>query len=99
MKFYLERFGFGAPNGIDLPQEGKGIIPDPQWKEKTWNEKWYLGDTYNTSIGQGNLWLPRFQVAVGYSALANGGKLIKPILVKKAVDSDKTVLFENPLRL
>ncbi len=99
MKFYLERFGFGAPSGIDLPQEGKGIIPDPQWKEKTWNEKWYLGDTYNTSIGQGNLLVTPLQVAVGYSALANGGKLIKPILVKKAVDSDKTVLFENPTKI
>ena len=89
MKFYLERFGFGAPSGIDLPQEGKGIIPDPQWKEKTWNEKWYLGDTYNTSIGQGNLLVTPLQVAVGYSALANGGKLIKPILVKKRLTAIK----------
>ena len=96
MKSYLEKFGFGAPSGIDLPQEGKGIIPDPQWKEKTWNEKWYLGDTYNISIGQGSLLVTPLQVAVGYSALANGGKLIKPILVKKAVGSDKAALFENP---
>ena len=99
MKSYLEKFGFGALSGIDLPQEGKGIIPDPQWKEKTWNEKWYLGDTYNISIGQGSLLVTPLQVAVGYSALANGGKLIKPILVKKAVGSDKAILFENPTKV
>ena len=99
MKSYLEKFGFGAPSGIDLPQEGKGIIPDPQWKEKTWNEKWYLGDTYNISIGQGSLLVTPLQVAVGYSALANGGKLIKPILVKKAVGSDKAALFENSTKV
>ena len=39
------------------------------------------------------------QVAVGYSALANGGKLIKPIIVKKAVGSDKAILFENPTKV
>ena len=99
MKSYLEKFGFGAPSGIDLPQEGKGIIPDPQWKEKTWGERWYLGDTYNISIGQGSLLVTPLQVAVGYSALANGGKLIKPILVKKAIGSDKAVLFENPTKV
>ena len=99
MKSYLEKFGFGAPSGIDLPQEGKGIIPDPQWKEKTWGERWYLGDTYNISIGQGSLLVTPLQVAVGYSALANGGKLIKPILVKKAVGSDKTALFENSAKV
>ena len=99
MKSYLEKFGFGAPSGIDLPQEGKGIIPDPQWKEKTWGERWYLGDTYNISIGQGSLLVTPLQVAVGYSALANGGKLIKPILVKKAVGSDKAILFENPTKV
>ena len=99
MKSYLEKFGFGTPSGIDLPQEGKGIIPDPQWKEKTWGERWYLGDTYNISIGQGSLLVTPLQVAVGYSALANGGKLIKPILVKKAVGSDKAALFENPTKV
>lgn len=98
IKSYLEKFGFGALNGIDLPQENKGIVPDPQWKEKVLKEKWYLGDTYNLSIGQGNLLVTPLQIAVGYSALANGGKLVRPVLVKKAIDGDKSTLFENPIK-
>ncbi|MDP2647661.1 MAG: penicillin-binding transpeptidase domain-containing protein, partial [Candidatus Yanofskybacteria bacterium] len=41
--------------GIDLPGEKNGFVPTPEWKQKTKKEGWYQGDTYNVSIGQGDL--------------------------------------------
>lgn len=95
MKYFLEQFGFNELSGIDLPQESNGVVPDRQWKEKTFGENWYLGDTYNFSIGQGNLLVTPLQLAVGYSALANGGKIVQPTLVKKVLSANQSVLFEN----
>ena len=53
-----------------------------------------LGDTYNFSIGQGNLLVTPLQLAAGYAALANGGTLLKPHIVEKIIDKDKKVLYE-----
>ncbi|MEI8003623.1 MAG: penicillin-binding transpeptidase domain-containing protein, partial [Methanothrix sp.] len=52
---YLKQFGLGAKTGIDLPGEISGLIPDPDWKNATLNEDWYIGNTYQMSIGQGYL--------------------------------------------
>lgn len=95
IKKYLDVFGFGAKTNIDIAGEAEGVVPDQQWKEKTIGAPWTLGDTYNFSIGQGNLLVTPLQLARGYAALANGGKLMQPLLVKKVVDKDKKVVFES----
>ena len=51
---YLRRFGFGTELGIDLPGEQSGFVPSRAWKEQVKKEPWYIGDTYNLSIGQGD---------------------------------------------
>lgn len=95
IKEYLLRFGFGAKADIDIPGESAGVVPDAQWKEKVLKEKWMLGDTYNTSIGQGNLLASPLQVARAYAFLANGGTLVRPFLLKSVTDNDKKIVFEN----
>lgn len=92
IKKYLELFGLGRLSGIDLPGEAAGLIPDPDWKEKKKNEKWFIGDTYHVSIGQGDLLATPLQMASAISAIANGGKLFSPYLVDKIVDSDKNTI-------
>ena len=94
IKRYLNLFGFGGKTSVDLPGEKEGLVPDREWKEKTLKENWVLGDTYNFSIGQGNLLVTPLQLAVGYAALANGGTLLKPHIVEKIIDKDKKVLYE-----
>ena len=94
IKRYLNLFGFGGKTSVDLPGEKEGLVPDREWKEKTLKENWVLGDTYNFSIGQGNLLVTPLQLAVGYAALANGGTLLKPRIVEKIIDKDKKVLYE-----
>lgn len=69
--------------GIDLPQEGRGVIPDPAWKKEKLNEPWYDGDSYHLSIGQGYISITPLQVATAFSAIANGGTLYQPQVVQK----------------
>ncbi|MDD5589893.1 MAG: penicillin-binding protein 2 [Candidatus Portnoybacteria bacterium] len=89
IKKYLNLFGFGVNTGIDLPGEKPGLVPDEEWKQKTKNEDWYIGDTYHLSIGQGDLLVTPLQIASAISAIANGGNLYVPYLVDKIIDSDK----------
>ena len=87
IKKWWENFGLGRPTGVDLDSEASGLLPDPDWKESYFDEGWFLGDTYNVSIGQGNLLVSPIQMVKVVSAIANGGKLIKPQFVQKVVDS------------
>ncbi len=81
IKKWSERFGYGKIS--DLPLEEKsGIIPFPFWKEETLKEKWFLGDTYNLSIGQGYLNVTPLQVAAMTSVFANNGRYCRPTILK-----------------
>jgi len=92
---WFQQFGLGQKTGIDLNGENEGFIPTPKWKKDTWGEEWYLGDTYNLSIGQGSLLATPLQAAVYTSAIANGGKILKPYLVKEILGSGKEIIFKN----
>lgn len=94
IKKYLNLFGFGDKTGIDLSGEAVGLIPDKKWKEETLKENWVLGDTYNMSIGQGNLLVTPLQLATAYAAIANGGVLFKPYLVGEIIDKDKKIIYK-----
>jgi len=75
---WAHRLGLGHPTGLDVPGESHGIVPTPAWLRKTWNQPWYEGQTINLSIGQGYLAVTPLQLAVAYSALANGGTVVRP---------------------
>lgn len=98
IKEYLSLFGWGQKLGIDLPGEASGRVPDPVWKasyfERPQDKLWYLGDTYNLSIGQGFVLATPLQIAAAFSAIANGGTLFKPQVVQKIVDSEKNTIQE-----
>lgn len=79
---YARRFGLGDPTGIDLPEEGHGIVPDQAWKQKYIHQPWQPGDTVNASIGQGYVQMTPIQAARMISAVANGGYLVMPHLVE-----------------
>ena len=90
-------FGFGELTEIDLPSEVTGLVPNPNWKEQTLNEKWYLGNTYHFAIGQGYLTTTPLQVNLMTLAIANDGRILKPYLVQKVVDSTgKEIFVKSP---
>lgn len=83
---YLKKFGFANTSGLDLPNENAGFIPSREWKEDAKKENWYIGDTYNLAIGQGDLLVSPLQIANATAILANGGVFYQPRLVKTIVD-------------
>ena len=82
---WATRLGLGVKSGVDLPSEGQGLVPSPEWKRSRTGEKWYAGETISVAIGQGQVSLTPVSMAVYVSAIANGGSRVTPHLLK-AVD-------------
>ncbi len=97
---YARAFGLGEPTGVDLPGESAGLVPDAQWKEEAVGESWFVGDTYNFGIGQGYLSVTPLQLITAVSAIGNGGKVLRPHLVREVRDGHGNVLqrFEQGVR-
>lgn len=76
-----EKFGIGRASGIGIAGEASGRMPGREWKEEAKGERWYLGDTYHTAIGQGDVLVTPLQVNMFTGAIANGGKLCRPRLI------------------
>lgn len=94
---YFKIFKIDSLTGIDLPGETTGFIPGPAWKENYKGESWYIGDTYNVSIGQGDLVVTPIWLNTYIGAIANGGKLMRPNIVDSITDIDgKTVKKNQP---
>jgi len=89
---YMKTFGLGTKTGLDLTGESDGLVPTPDWKQQNQNEPWYLGDTYNLSIGQGNLLVTPLQVARYTMAIANGGMLYAPHLLAGIIDPNGKII-------
>jgi penicillin-binding protein 2 len=89
---WARTFGLGGETGIDLPGESEGLVPDPEWKEETVGEGWLLGDTYNFGIGQGYVASTPLQMLLVTAAIANGGDLLVPHVVKELTDGAGNVV-------
>jgi penicillin-binding protein 2 len=89
---WANEYGFGAKTGIDLPGEVTGIVPSNQWKLQTLGEKIFPGETYQAGIGQGYDVVTPIQLINAYAALANGGNLYEPRLVRDVIGPDGTVV-------
>ncbi len=81
IKKWAHTFGYGKKTGIELT-DASGSIPSDFWKRETVGEKWYTGDTYNLSIGQGYLLTTPLQITQATSAIANNGTLCQPTILK-----------------
>ena len=88
MKKYLEYFGFGRSTESGIGGEASGFLQSPAWKKEQKGEQWYPGDSYNMSIGEGEILVTPLQVAVGLSAIVNGGTLWKPRLLDYTIQND-----------
>lgn len=98
MSQYFQKFGMGSITGINLATEQSGVVPTPAWKEATFQDDWRLGDTYFTSIGQYGSQETPLQMLRAYGALASGGTLITPTVLKGQVGSS-TDIGLNPAYL
>jgi len=83
---YLRKYGFGSELGIDIPGEGAGLLPTPEWKKQQTGDEWYVGDTYNFSIGQGFFLTSPLQIASMTATIANRGTVYRPHVVHAIID-------------
>ncbi len=91
---YLKQAGVDSTLGIDIGGEQNGFVPTPDEKLRDKGEQWYLGDTYNISIGQGDLLVTPLWLNSYVSAIANGGKMFKPEVAQKVIDENKEIVEE-----
>lgn len=82
---YAKAFGLGEPTGIALGGERVGSVPTPALKWESLGQPWRPGDTANVSIGQGRVLVTPVQVARLMAAIANGGTLWRPRLVREVI--------------
>jgi len=87
---YLDAFGFGRPTGIDYPGEADGIIRRP------WDKDWSPVDLATQSFGQ-SISVTPLQMLTAVAAAINGGKLMKPHLVKAHIAPDGTRTEVQPV--
>jgi penicillin-binding protein 2 len=90
--YYAELFGMGAPTGIDLPGEAPGLVPSAKWKRVNYSESWVTGDTYNMAIGQGFVLATPLQILNTAAAIANGGTLYRPQIVREVIDGEGNIV-------
>jgi len=93
---YARKFGLGSKSGVELSGEKGGLIPTKEWKLKKLKEPWQMGETTSLSIGQGFILLTPLQLIRAYSALANGGVLYKPRLIKRIMTERGQIIKEFP---
>jgi penicillin-binding protein 2 len=96
---WARRLGIGHPTGIDLPGEVAGLVPSPEWRNRLFRKHltdrpWTPGDNINFAVGQGDLQADPLQMAVAYSAIANGGRVVTPHIGMRVEDSDGRTLQE-----
>lgn len=92
---YARQFGMGDFTQIRMMGERPGLVPTVKWKNSTQRGLWLPGDTIAASIGQGYNLVTPIQQARLVSAVANGGKLFRPILIKQIRDKDGRVLANH----
>jgi penicillin-binding protein 2 len=92
LQAWADSFGFGRRTGIDVGPEASGLLPTPEWRQKTFTKNtdpccweidklWKPGDSIQLAIGQKDLLVTPIQMARFYALIANGGKLVTPHLL------------------
>ena len=89
---YSRMFGLGKTTGINLPYESEGLVASRKYKERVFNEDWYLAETFDAAIGQGFNLVTPIQAAMIMGEIAANGKRYKPYLVDKIVDGNGNVV-------
>jgi penicillin-binding protein 2 len=89
---WAKEYGFGQRSGIDLPGEVVGIVPTNEWKQQALGAPMFAGETYQAGIGQGYDSVTPIQLINAYAALANGGTVYQPQVVREITGPDGRVI-------
>ena len=92
LSYWAQQLGFGKRSGIDLPAEVPGIVPSEKWKQDTYGQQIQPGEVLQAGIGQGYDVATPLQVLNAYAAVANGGTLYSPQVVREIVGPDGAIV-------
>ncbi len=93
---YAVGLGLGRRTGVDLPSEETGLVPSEEWVQRVFHHKWYAGETISVSIGQGAVTVTPIQMVRMIAAVATGGELLQPHLLKNfTAKTDRFPLSED----
>tara|TARA_B110000503_G_scaffold98065_1_gene147036 strand:+ start:12778 stop:14532 length:1755 start_codon:yes stop_codon:yes gene_type:complete len=95
----LKTFGFGQKTGIDLPNEKSGLLADAQWKKERFNQKWYVGETAITGIGQGFTQVTPLQLALATARISSPNTPITPHLLLNSQQLQQGFNITSPLAI
>ena len=99
LSMYAIASGLGSPTGIDLDHEAAGLIPTAEWKKRRTGVAWQGGETLSVAIGQGYDLATPLQMLVFISAVANGGKMYRPLILKSVYSPEGSVILESKKQL
>ncbi len=99
LSMYAIASGLGSPTGIDLDHEAAGLIPTAEWKKRRTGVAWQGGETLSVAIGQGFDLATPLQMLVLASAVANGGNIYKPLILKSVYSPEGSVILESKKQL
>jgi penicillin-binding protein 2 len=89
-----KKFRFGMKTGVDLSGERDGNLFGPSIRARK-KSYWFIGDTLNMAIGQGETLVTPIQMAVFISAIASKGRIYRPYYVDKIVKKNKDTIVVN----
>ncbi len=93
---YLRMFGFGTAIPISFLSGKSGTIPTPEWKKATFNEDWYIGNTYHTAIGQYGFQVTPIQMVRAVATIANDGFLLTPTVLRDTILPVESIITSIP---
>ena len=86
--------GFGTPSGIRLPSEEEGIIASTEWARQQGRSGVFTGEVAQAGIGQNVIAVTPLQLLNAYAAVANGGRLMRPMIVRGETDAAGELIEE-----
>jgi penicillin-binding protein 2 len=103
LQAWAARFGFGDKTGVDIGPESSGLLPTPEWRDRTFTHRsdpccwqidrlWKPGDSIQLAIGQKDLLVTPLQMARFYALVANGGRLVTPHLLDDVENPNGTAV-------
>ena len=88
---YARLMGLGAPSGIDLPNENRGLIPGSAWKLNTFHQRWFPGETISVAIGHGSMNVTPAQLLKMIATVALRGRMPRLHVLQRIERGGKTI--------